>query len=158
MSSAENAQRVVKVKLDCLKKLLRRSWNIPSNDKMTKMQKELVRLHCSIFFKYLHWQAWANGADPDHMLQNSASDHGLQQFLDASTDSKMEHLQILTLKAPITTAADDILKYFFLFFKENKSSHFMWIILIFQRKQVLTFHVNHLLGLTWMFSLKKKMF
>ena len=34
----------------------------------------------------------------------------------------------LTLKAPITTAADDILKYFFLFFKENKSWYSMWII------------------------------
>ena len=42
----------------------------------------------------------------------------------------------VTLKAPITTAADDILKYFFLFF---------------QRKQVLIFHVNRLLGrrFTW---------
>ena len=33
----------------------------------------------------------------------------------------------LTLKAPITTAADDIL-IFFLFFRENKSWLFMWIV------------------------------
>ena len=38
----------------------------------------------------------------------------------------------LTLKAPITTAAD----YIFII---------IIIIIIFQRKQVLTFHVNHLL-------------
>ena len=37
----------------------------------------------------------------------------------------------LTLKVPVTLAADDFLKYFFL---------------IFQRKQVLIFHGNHLLG------------
>ena len=36
---------------------------------------------------------------------------------------------VLTLKVPITTAVDDILKFFFL---------------IFQRKQVVIFHVNHL--------------
>ena len=36
---------------------------------------------------------------------------------------------ILTLKAPITTAADNnFLFSFFLFFRENKSWHFMWII------------------------------
>ena len=40
-------------------------------------------------------------------------------------------LDLLTLKAPITTAADDIFEIFFL---------------IFQRKQVLIFHVNRLLG------------
>ena len=36
----------------------------------------------------------------------------------------------LTLKVPITTAADDTFKYifFYLFFLENKSWHFMWII------------------------------
>ena len=39
----------------------------------------------------------------------------------------------LTLKAPITTAADNILNFFFFFS-------------IFQRKQALIFHVNHLLG------------
>ena len=35
--------------------------------------------------------------------------------------------KILTLKVPITTAADDIFFFFFLFFRENKSWHFMWI-------------------------------
>ena len=35
----------------------------------------------------------------------------------------------LTLKAPITTAADNnFFIYFFLFFRENMSWHFMWII------------------------------
>ena len=45
-------------------------------------------------------------------------------------------VQVLTLKAPITTAADDIFFNFFYYF---------------QRKQVLTFHVNLLLGrrFTW---------
>ena len=52
---------------------------------------------------------------------------------------------LLTLKAPITTAADD--KFFYLFF------------FIFQRKQVLTFHVNHLLEISKrVFSEKKKKF
>ena len=36
---------------------------------------------------------------------------------------------MLTLKAPVTTAAGNILKFFFLlFFKENKSWYFMWIV------------------------------
>ena len=48
-------------------------------------------------------------------------------------------LTSLTLKAPITTAADDILKYFFF---------------IFQRKQVLIFHVNRLLGRRFTWSIK----
>ena len=34
----------------------------------------------------------------------------------------------LSLKAPITTAADDILNFFLKIFKENKSSYFMWIV------------------------------
>ena len=34
----------------------------------------------------------------------------------------------LTLKAPITTAADDIHKYFVLFFRENKTWCFKWIL------------------------------
>ena len=33
----------------------------------------------------------------------------------------------LTLKAPITTAADDIHKYFFIIFRENKTWCFKWI-------------------------------
>ena len=40
----------------------------------------------------------------------------------------MHLIQILTHKAPITTAADDILIFFFLFFRENKSWHFIWIV------------------------------
>ena len=31
------------------------------------------------------------------------------------------NIQILTLKAPVTTAADDFHKYFSLFFRENKT-------------------------------------
>ena len=34
----------------------------------------------------------------------------------------------LALKAPITTAADDIFFIYFLFYSENKSWHFMWIV------------------------------
>ena len=45
--------------------------------------------------------------------------------------SILRYFVALNLKAPITNAADDILKDFFL---------------IFQRKQVLIFHVNRLLG------------
>ena len=43
-----------------------------------------------------------------------------------------EHLfrfmSVLTLKAPITTAADDIHKYFALLFRENKTGCFKWIL------------------------------
>ena len=35
---------------------------------------------------------------------------------------------LLTIKAPITTAADDIHKYFSLFFRENKTWCFKWIL------------------------------
>ena len=34
----------------------------------------------------------------------------------------------LTLKAPIMTAADNIHKYFFIFFRENKTWYFMWLL------------------------------
>ena len=47
----------------------------------------------------------------------------------ALPDFIIHNILLLILKAPITTAADNILKYFFL---------------IFQRKQVLIFHVNRL--------------
>ena len=55
-------------------------------------------------------------------------------------------LQVLTLKAPITTAADN--NFFFIYFSEKTSVDISCeiICLIFQRKQVLTFHVNCLLG------------
>ena len=45
----------------------------------------------------------------------------------------------LTLKAPITTAADD-------FFSEKTSLNISCESSAWQRKQVLTFHVNRLLG------------
>ena len=52
-------------------------------------------------------------------------------FKMSSAEFFTQHFKIsflLTLKVPVATAADDILKYFFL---------------IFQRKQVLIFHMNH---------------
>ena len=40
-------------------------------------------------------------------------------------------MDFLTLQAPITTAADNTFKYiFYLFFLENKSWHFMWLIVL----------------------------
>ena len=39
----------------------------------------------------------------------------------ALPDFIIHNIFLLILKAPITTAADNILKYFFYFFKENKS-------------------------------------
>ena len=49
----------------------------------------------------------------------------LLQFLIGALRVKVKsvipHLDLLTLKAPITTAADDIHKYFSLFFRENKT-------------------------------------
>ena len=64
----------------------------------------------------------------------------IHKFLATSAGSKTELFMFqdeydkeLTLKAPFTTAADG--SFFFLLF-----------FFIFQRKQVLTFHVNHVLG------------
>ena len=51
------------------------------------------------------------------------------------------HIGVLILKAPITTAADDNY-YFFFFFS------------MFQRKQILKFHVNRLLGRWFTWSVK----
>ena len=42
--------------------------------------------------------------------------------------STVQHHLLLTLKAPITTAADDILKYIFLNFSKKTSRYFMWIV------------------------------
>ena len=39
----------------------------------------------------------------------------------ASPESLSMHIYMLTLKAPITTAADHIHKYFFIVFRENKT-------------------------------------
>ena len=47
------------------------------------------------------------------------------------SNAKISECKILTLKAPIMIAADEIYKYFFI---------------VFQRKQDLIFHVNPLLG------------
>ena len=76
----------------------------------------------------------SNGTFP-HMASRMV--HGFHQIFDNLFTQVFYFLvlaqtvsNVLTLKAPITTAADDN---FFFFF-------------IFQRKQVLTFHVNHLLG------------
>ena len=46
------------------------------------------------------------------------------------TKLTLDHIQYLqtTLKAPLTTAANDNSFIFFLFFRENKSWHFMWIV------------------------------
>ena len=47
--------------------------------------------------------------------------------------TRAHSISLLTLKAPITTAADDIYKY-------------MYFFIVFQRKEDLVFHVNPLLG------------
>ena len=67
----------------------------------------------------------ANSEDPDETAHYEPSHLDLlclQKYVSWSTG-----LKGLTLKVPITTAADNSLKFFFL---------------IFQRKQVLIFHVN----------------
>ena len=46
----------------------------------------------------------------------------------------------LTLKAPITTAADDIHKYFSLFFWENKTWCFKWILMHWCTQDTATFY------------------
>ena len=81
-------------------------------------------------------QACVNSVDPDQAPQKAASDQGLHGLLPVqhsqikSTDNKMDlckksiQEKYISPKAPITTAAD---------------------IFFFQRKQVLTFHVNRLL-------------
>ena len=71
-------------------------------------------------------------------------------------------LQVLTLNAPITTAADDnFFLFIFFYFSEKTSLDISCeiICLIFQRKQVLTLHVNCLpihLKCQDSFSLKNK--
>ena len=51
--------------------------------------------------KYWNRHVWANGVDPDQMLQNLASDQGIhclpliRQYLHTLIDSKNEHFQIL---------------------------------------------------------------
>ena len=68
-----------------------------------------------------------------HSTTHTHTHTGWSQCKTRSTEhnNKRRNKNDLTLKAPITTAADDILKYCFFF-------------LIFQRKQFLIFHVNRL--------------
>ena len=67
--------------------------------------------------------------------------HNEYYILAISGNSGLVYIILLTLKAPITTAADNVLIFF----------------LIFQRKKVLTFHVNRLpMNRQDLFSLKNK--
>ena len=79
----------------------------------------------------------ANSVDPDQMLHSAASDLGwhclLVIVLGVSIIKWVNFniaviLRIWKLKAPITIAAEDISKIFFLIFKENKSWYFIWIV------------------------------
>ena len=91
----------------------------------------------------------------------------------------MDELKNLTLKAPITTAADDnfdlIFFFHFVFHRKLVSTFhvnplprnvktcflfsFFFSFFVFQRKQVLVFHVNHLPGKTYFLRkiIKEKM-
>ena len=74
-----------------------------------------------------------------HLIVNVYCLPLVQQVSHTTIDSQMDLFKFeykygkeLTLKVPITTAADD--------------NSFYFIFFIFQRKQVLTVHVNRLLG------------